>query len=241
MTDRSGGGPLLARRGFLLGAGAAAAAAGLASCGLFDDGGPRRIDYGDEPSQFGELYLPAADEPWPTVVMIHGGSWEVGTDLSITRDACEDLRDRGYAVWNIEYRRVGEPGGGFPGTLDDVAAAIDRLTVIGADEPLALDRLLVMGHSAGGTLALWAASRDRLPVGAPGAGPAVEPRAAISLAGVPDLALCSRANQVDGACTRFVGGTPSERPDRYAVMSPIELLPTGRPTTLVHGTDDVVV
>lgn len=237
---RSGDGRARPRRGRIV-AGLLASMLLLGACGLFDDAGPDRIAYGGAPSQFGELYEPDGEGPWPVVVLVHGGSWRAGEDLSILEDAAEDLRDRGYAVWNVEYRRVGEEGGGYPGTFDDVGAAIDHLAVIAEDRPLALDRVAVVGHSAGGTLALWAGGRVTLPPDAPGAGPRVTPVAALSLAGVADLATCAGQRLVEGACAQLLGGLPSERPDRYPLTSPIERLPIGLTQTLLHGRDDLVV
>jgi acetyl esterase/lipase len=230
----------LGRRELLVGAGIAGAGVALAGCGLFSDQGPDRIRYGSAPSQFGELYEPDGRGPWPVVVTIHGGSWQADETLSLMEDACSDLQRRGYAVWNIEYRRIGELGGGFPGTLDDVRAAVDHVRVLAADRALAPDRVALLGHSAGGTLALWAGGR----VGTEsdgGAVPAVSPKAAMSLAGVPDLADCAREGLVNGACAQFMGGLPDERPESYALASPIEQVPLGLPQVVVHGRDDVVV
>src|SRR5690606_6189442 len=95
------------------------------ACGLFGDDGPERFDYGDAPSQFSELWRPDGAGPFPAVVMIHGGSWSESTGRDLMDDVADDLAERGIAVWNIEYRRLGEDGGGFPGTFEDVAAAVD--------------------------------------------------------------------------------------------------------------------
>ena len=232
--------PTLGRREFVAGMTVVGAGALVTGCGLFDDG-PERISYGDEPSQFGELYEPNAPEPWPVVVSIHGGSWQDDQDLSIMRGACDDLRRRGFAVWNTEYRRVGEEGGGFPGTFDDIAASIDHLRVIAANHAISTDRVVLLGHSAGGTLALWAAGRSSLPTGAPGAEPRLAPMATVSLAGVTDLGSCANQNLIEGACARFLGGLPTERPDRYALVSPIERLPISLTQVVMHGGDDRIV
>jgi len=233
--------PVFGRRAFVVGAAAVGAGIAIVGCGLFDDDGPDRIAYGTAPSQFGELYEPDTPPPWPVVVTMHGGSWKNGESLSFMEDNCSDLRRRGYAVWNIEYRRVGEFGGGFPGTLDDVGAAVDHLQVLAQDRSLALDRVAVLGHSAGGTLALWAGARPTLPAGAPGAAPVIVPVAALSLAGVTDLAACAQEGLIAGACPQFLGGMPAERPERYALVSPIERVPLGLPQVVVHGRDDNVV
>lgn len=217
----------LSRREFL----AASLAAGTAAaCGFFGDDGPERIEYGDAPSQFGELFVPSSD-PRGTIVLVHGGSWEQETDLSIVRPMARDLRREGYLVWNVEYRRLGEQGGGWPGTFDDVGAAIDHLGPIGEDHPVTPDRLLVVGHSAGGTIALWAARRDG----------SVTPTGFLSLAGVPDLVTCAQEGQIEGACTRLFGGGPTEVPQDYRAASPSQRLPTGKRQILVHGEDDDIV
>ena len=115
------------------------------------------IAYGPDPSQFGELYLPDAAGPNPVVVTIHGGFWRSMYNLGEIQDVAAALPDEGYAVWNIEYRRIGQPGGGYPGTLQDVARAIDYLRVLAPQYGLDLERVITLGHSAGGHLALWAA------------------------------------------------------------------------------------
>jgi acetyl esterase/lipase len=149
-----------------------------------------------------------------------------------------DVAEHGLAAWNLEYRRVGQEGGGWPGTLLDVAAGVDAL----ASAPeVDTSRVVVIGHSAGGHLALWLAGRRRLPAGAPGAQPRVLPRAAVSQAGVCDLAAGARDGLGGGAVEALVGGSPSDEPDRYAVASPTALLPLGVPQLLVHGLQDVIV
>jgi acetyl esterase/lipase len=220
----------ISRREFLRVGVAAGIVGTAAACGFFEDDGPDRIDYGQAGSQFGDLYVPSGD-PRGTVVLLHGGAWEAEEDLSIVKPVAQDLRREGYAVWNVEYRRVGEPGGGWPGTFDDVAAAIDHLAVLAEDQPVDLERVVIVGHSAGGTLALWAAGRDG----------SVRPRGFLSLAGLPDLASCVEEDLLAGACSRVLGGTPAEVPDRYREASPSARLPTGRRQRLVHGIDDDIV
>ena len=219
----------LSRRDFLRVGVAAGVTVTVASCGLFDDG-PDRIAYGSAGSQFGDLYVPSGD-PRGTVVLVHGGAWEAEEELSILAPVAEDLRREGHVVWNVEYRRVGEPGGGWPGTFEDLGAAIDHLADIAEDHPVDLGRVVVVGHSAGGTLALWAAGRDG----------AVVPRGYLSLAGVTDLEACVSEDLLAASCADLLGGTPDEVPDRYRQASPAARLPTGRPQSLVHGIDDDVV
>jgi len=221
----------LSRRDFLRIGAATGIAGTAAACGFFDDeDGPERIDYGDSGSQFGDLYVPSG-EPRGTVLLLHGGAWAAEEDLTIIRPVAQDLRREGYLVWNVEYRRVGLAGGGWPGTFDDVGAAIDHLATVAEDHPVDLDRVVVVGHSAGGTLALWAAGREG----------SVRPRGFLSLAGFTDLEACVEEGLLAGACVNVLGGTPSEVPARYRQASPAARLPTGQRQRLVHGIDDDIV
>ena len=202
---------------------------------------PRRFRYGPHPSQRADLHLPRTPGPHPVVVLIHGGSWQAHYGKIVTRPLAADLAGRRWAVWNIEYRRVGD-GGGWPATFEDVAAAIDRLADVSDDAPLSLDHVVGVGHSAGGQLALWAAGRDRLPPGAPGADPGVSLAAAVSLAGVNDLGGAYAACPPDGASVgALMGGGPDTLPDIYALADPIRRVPLGVPALLVHGTEDQTV
>jgi acetyl esterase/lipase len=140
----------------------------------------------------------------------------------------------------VEYRRVGA-GGGWPTTLQDVAAALDALPEVAGADRLDLTDLTVIGHSAGGHLAAWAAGRSRLPAGAPGAGPRVAVTAAVLQAGVLDLTAAVAADLGAAATVGFLGGTPEEVPDRYGCTDPVRLLPTGVPVLCVHGAADSTV
>jgi acetyl esterase/lipase len=200
----------------------------------------RTFAYGPDRSQRADLHLPAGDGPHPVIVLIHGGSWQARFGRIVMRALVGDLVRRGWAAWNIEYRRVGN-GGGWPETFADVAAAIDHLAAL--DAPIDLERVVLLGHSAGGHLALWAASRQRLPVGAPGFvadGPPVRPYRVIAQAGVCDLAGAYRRWR-GGAVLALMGGGPEELPDRYGVADPMRLLPASMPTLLVHGIADETV
>ena len=173
-------------------------------------------------------------------VLIHGGFWRARYDLRLEDGLAADLAGRGWAVWNLEYRRVGaRSGGGWPATFEDVAGGIDHLARLG--EPLDLERAVAIGHSAGGQLALWAAARPGLPAGAPGAEPAVLLGGAVAQAGLVDLREVARLELSDGAAEGFLGGEAAELPDRYDVASPIERLPLSVPHLLVHGDADDVV
>lgn len=193
---------------------------------------PRRIGYGTHPAQFGELSQP----PSPSggvVVLIHGGFWRARYDLSLGRPLAADLAARGYTCWNIEYRRVGD-GGGWPATLDDVAAAIDRLAELDVDT----DKVAAVGHSAGGHLAVWAAGRDTLPAGAPGAGAVVRLAGVVSQAGVLDLTTAHRTGVGGTAVADLLGAGPDEQPERYAITDPIRRLPLAAPVLCVHARHD---
>jgi acetyl esterase/lipase len=224
----------------------------LTSDGGAGASGPRlfRFVYATEPTGFVELRVPFGSGPFPVVILIHGGFWHTPYGLDLMDGLGDVLARRGIASWNIEYRRVGEPGGGWPGTLIDAARATDRLADLGRTHRLDLARVITVGHSAGGHLALWLAARRKLPVGALGleepvgrlTGPAALPLVgAISLAGVVDLADGYRRHLGLGAVADLLGGSPDRVPDRYAVADPARHLPLGLPQTLIHGTLDTLV
>jgi acetyl esterase/lipase len=184
----------------------------------------QRVPYGPAPDQFGQLWLPGGPGPYPVAVLIHGGCWRAPYALDLMEPLAADLAGRGIAAWNIEYRRVGS-GGGWPVTLDDVAAACAAVATFPQVDPA---RVGLIGHSAGGQLALWAASRTA----------AVR---AVSLAGMIDLRACYDLETCDGAAAEFLGGSPDAVPERYAAASPAELVPLGVPQVLVHGSADTHV
>lgn len=202
------------------------------------------IAYGPEPMQSGELTRPLLAGRRPVVVLVHGGYWRVGFTRTAMNDLASDLARSGYAVWNIGYRRFGELGGGWPGTVTDVAAGIDHLAQLAPTRNLDLDRVALVGHSAGGQLAIWAAARADAPADAPGAGPAVIPKGIVSLAGVLDLVTSASSTEPGGgvelrrAVEDFLAATPEQSPSRYALASPLELLPIGVAQLIVHGTAD---
>ncbi|HEY2719194.1 MAG TPA: alpha/beta fold hydrolase [Solirubrobacteraceae bacterium] len=200
----------------------------------------RTYRYGPARSQRGDLHLPHGSGPHPAIVLIHGGSWRKRYGRKVMRALVADLLARGFAVWNIEYRRIGD-GGGWPETFADVAAAIDRLD--GLNPALDLARVQVLGHSAGGHLALWAAGREGLPAGVPGAvagRPRVRLQRAIALAGVCDLT-GAYADWHGGAVRELMGGSPERMPDRYAAADPLLRVPLALGVLLVHGVADETV
>ena len=188
------------------------------------------VRYGTHDEQVANLHLPAGEGgPWPAVMLIHGGFWRERWDRTLTTPLAHDLAARGYAVWNVEYRRVGHEEGGYPGTLGDVAAALAALARLPEVDP---ERIVAVGHSAGGHLALWLA-------GERSAGARLA--AAVSLAGVADLRQAYSDRLGDGAVAAFLGEVTGEELDaRLRAASPLERLGS-IPRALVHGTlDDVV-
>jgi acetyl esterase/lipase len=176
----------------------------------------------------------------PLVVLIHGGFWRAQYTKTLMSGLARAAVRRGWAAWNIEYRRVGAlgGGGGWPETFQDVADAVDQARSF---PDIDTDRVVTCGHSAGGALALWAAGRCRLPDGAPGAVVKVPVRGAISLAGVVDLAAAEATGVGGDAVARLLGGGEVDVPERVAVSSPAAMVPLGVPQLLIHGLGDTVV
>ncbi|MGY1593256.1 alpha/beta hydrolase family protein [Geodermatophilus sp. SYSU D00708] len=196
--------------------------------------------YGPHPAQFLELTLPDRPGPAPVAVVLHGGFWRAAYGVELARPLAADLAGAGFAAVAVEYRRVGADGG-WPATLDDVAAALDALPGLDGADRLDLTDVSVVGHSAGGHLAAWAAGRARLPEGAPGADPRVRVAAAVLQAGVLDLERAAAQGLGDRAVQALLGGEPSDVPERYAAADPVRLVPTGVDLLCVHGTADDVV
>jgi len=173
-----------------------------------------RIAYGPEPLQFGDLRVPRGDGPFPLAVVLHGGYWQATYNLIHLGHLCEAFRDAGIATWNLEYRRVGDPGGGWPAAREDLTAALAFL----GELPLQPTSTVLVGHSAGGQLALWGAKHARLPV--------------VALAPVSDVR--------DAVARRGPGSAPARfmAPEQFPDGSPLELLPLGVSQIVVHGTVD---
>lgn len=204
-----------------------------------------RFRYGDDSLQVVDLWLPAgrsATGRWPTILMVHGGCWQSAiADRRLMDWAAADLRERGFAVWNIDYRGVDRDGGGYPGTFCDAAAAADLLRDHADAHALDLSRLVALGHSAGGHLALWLAARHRLPSGSVLA--QRDPLSiahVVSLGGLPDLAAVE-ASPGNGCGTEVIRQLVGDRPERFADTSVPCLLPLGVPIDLVNGRDDRIV
>jgi acetyl esterase/lipase len=173
--------------------------------------------YGGHPSQVGEVFEPDAD-PVGVAVVLHGGFWRADYDRHLMDDLCRDLATNGWLAWNLEYRRLGD-GGGWPETFDDVEAGIAQLP---ADH---VPRVAI-GHSAGGHLALWAATRG------------IGVTHAVSQAGVVDLHEADRLGLSRNAARELLGCDPDTNPKRWRTASPAALAPLGVPQLLVHGEDD---
>jgi len=198
-----------------------------------------RIAYGSAPQQYGELRRPAAGAAAPVIMVLHGGFWQSDYDLTLMIPVCEALTREGYATWNVEYRRLGDAGGGWPGTFLDVGAAADHLRTIAPQNNLDLRRVVTLGHSAGGQLALWVAGRRWIRSGELQTRRPLKLRGAMSLAGIVDL---TRAYDLGiNSVGRLMGGSPLEVPQRYASGDPAALIPLGVPQVLVHGTADTIV
>jgi len=194
-----------------------------------------RHDYGPDRSQFGELTRPTQPSRG-TVVVIHGGFWRAQYGLALGRPLAADLAARGYTAWNIEYRRVGN-GGGWPTTLEDVAAAIDFLDTLDVDT----DDVVSIGHSAGGHLAVWAAGRPGIHDGSVGSSPVVRLRGAISQAGVLDLVTAVNEGTGNTAVSDLLGGRPDDVPVRSRIADPFQAIPLDVPVVCIHTTADDAV
>ena len=203
----------------------------------------RTVFYGDDPNQVADLWLPSGPGQHPAVVMIHGGCWQASiANRTIMNYAAEDLRKRGFAVWNIEYRAVDQPGGGYPGTFRDVGAAMDRLAIEAPHDNISMKKVVVVGHSAGGHLALWAAARYKLPPWSPLHW--AVPQAVVGvvdIAGIPNLKTDTETACGPDVLKKLAGPPSKARRDVYADTSPAALLPLGVPQVVIHGAQDSTV
>jgi len=226
-----------------------AAAQARQSLGLANEtvGEGIRIAYGSDPLQYGELRLPAGPGPHPVAIVIHGGCWlakfpgldERAVAMAYMRPVAESLTNAGIATWNVEYRRLGHPGGGWPGTFQDIAQSADYVRVLARDKPLDLTRVVAVGHSAGGHFAMWLGGRARL-------GPEsdlyvkdpIRLAGVVNLDGPTDLRATIEVQQPicrSPVINDLMGGSPEERGSRYHDGSPIELLPLGIKQSVFAG------
>ena len=208
----------------------------------------RRLKYGPGELQFGDLRMPPvqAGHRAPLVMFVHGGWWKAAYGLEYGGHLCAALKAAGIATWSIEYRRVGDADGGWPGTFEDVAAGYDYLPALARSYPVDLSRVVVAGHSAGGHLAFWLAGRPHLPETGPLAGlrKSMPMKGVVALAGAVDLRLTidlagwftfsHDKHEVED----FMGGSPAEHPERYRAGNPGDLLPLNVPQWLLQGTED---
>ncbi len=206
----------------------------------------RLVSYGPAKAQMGELFLPTGKGPHRVVVMIHGGCWQAEFGLELMDYLSADLQNRGFAVWNLEYRREGEAGGGYPGTFLDIANGLDELRILAPANGLDLRNVVVVGHSAGGQLALWAAARGHLPrTSALYRANPLAIAGVVSLAGIDDLAdyhdsgptACGGPPTIDA----LTGPETTAHPNVYADTSPAALLPIGARQLIVSGRLDHIV
>lgn len=187
-----------------------------------------RVVYGKDPNQFGELRFPKTGGPFPVVMNIHGGFWRAQYGLAHAGHLCAALTGKGYATWNVEYRRVGNPGGAWPGTFEDIKSSYRFIPQIAKQYKLDASRILVMGHSAGGQLALALAAHE------------LAVARVVSLAGVVDLQQAYRDHLSNDAVVEFLGGKPSEVAEHYREADPMDLSIKAK-QWLIHGAADEVV
>lgn len=193
----------------------------------------QRLTYGRDPNQFIDVRFPASQQAIPVVFFIHGGYWRARYDLTYAGHLCQALKKVGIATWNVEYRRVGNPSGGWPGTFEDIRSAyrmmVETQSARNSSPVFDLSRVVVAGHSAGGQLALCLAAHEK------------SVRRVISLAGVLDLRRAWELHLSNDAVVEFLGGTPKDVPEHYREASPAEQsIPHAR-QLIIHGTVDDAV
>jgi acetyl esterase/lipase len=209
--------------------------------------GARRLAYGSDPLQFGELRVPTGTGPHPVAIIVHGGCWvaKLGNNdermvaINNMRPLAAALTEAGIATWNVEYRRLGHSGGGWPGTFHDVAQAADYVRTLAKENALDLRRVIAIGHSAGGHLVMWLGARSRIAKSSELYTSNPLPLSGIvNLDGPSDLKATIEVQQpICGrpVITDLIGGTPDQQPERYRAASPIEMLPVGVGQELFAG------
>ena len=188
-----------------------------------------RLPYGSEKHQFGDLRLAKGNGPFPAAMVVHGGFWRAKYDLVHAGFLCAALTKAGFTTWNLEYRRVGNPGGGWPGSFEDVSAGYQFLKQLTSRYPIDANRILVLGHSAGGQLVLALGAHHN------------SMRAVVSLAGIVNLRRAWDLHLSNDAVVEFMRGTPTEVPDHYREADPMQLSIPQAKQWLVHGTVDDTV
>ena len=205
-----------------------------------------RIPYGDDPSQFGDLFLPSGDGPHPVLLMLHGGCWRAQYGIAPMGQLARAIAERGIAVWSLEYRRLGDGlpggGGGWPNTFLDVAHGTDLLRELAEEHALDLSHVVVTGHSAGGHLALWSAARPLISAESAIYTPNPLPiKSVVALAPVCDLERAVAWDICVDAADALVGGHPRQNWQNYYQGSPSALLPLGVRHVALNGTHDHIV
>lgn len=200
------------------------------------------VRYGEDPLQFVEVWRPS-DQPRAMVVLIHGGCWQAGYGVDHIRPLAAYLKANDYLIWAPEYRRIGDPGGGWPGTFEDVAASVDAAGRWRSAERADQLSVIFAGHSAGGQLALWAGARSAFTSDNPFAASApLKPTGVLGLAAITDLVrYAAGVSSCERAAVELLGGTPDEVEARYAATSPVALLPSGTRVSLIQGMNDEIV
>ena len=202
----------------------------------------KKIHYGLDRWQFGELYLPDGPGPFPVIAYFHGGCWlaEYG-DLTNSRPIAHALTDLGLAVWSVEYRRIGNEGAGWPGTFLDAGAGVDHLFELAEIRSLDLTRVVSMGHSVGGHLALWVAARSKQVIKSElHTDQPLEISGVVGLAPVPELRMMFEEENCGNSVRKLMGGTPVEFPERYLAGTPSSFAPIGVPQHLILGQYDTI-
>ena len=203
-----------------------------------------KIFYGNDPLQYGELRLPKGPGPHPLAILMHGGCWLSMGNLHLMDPVADALKKQGIATWNLEFRPLDKPGGSWPGIFLDIADGVDFVRKLGQKYHLDLNNIIVIGHSAGGHLALWTAIRHKIPKDSPLYRPdPLSVAGVLSLAGVTDMRpAVKRSKDVCGvdATALLLGGTPEAFPERHRITSPIDMLPSEVKEIVVYGSDDAV-
>lgn len=201
------------------------------------------LAYGAHPDQFGELRLPHGPGPHPVLVLVHGGCWMAAYDVAQIRPLADAITGLGYATWTLAYRRPDGDRDSWPDTFLDVARGLDELRDMAEEHALDLDTLTVLGHSAGGQLALWLAARKSFPEDHPMHTPdALAVHRVLALAPITDMAAYAAVEQgCHAGARRVVGGAPQDHPERYQAVSPVDNLPLGSRVELIHARADRIV